>query len=65
MGRDHTSPMAHGPEQFLGCACPCSDAFDCVRRRYFATNWEDSDEQIEPCECSCHDEPYDDDEPRP
>ena len=44
----------------MSCACPCCDAYDCVRRRY-----DDSllGEEVEPCECPCHDgEPdaYDD-----
>jgi hypothetical protein len=40
------------------CACVSFDPFDCARVRYKL--WQCSADEIEPCECVCHDDQYDD-----
>ena len=36
------------------CACPSSDATECIRIRYMADR--DDPDDLEECQCSCHDD---------
>ena len=41
------------------CACPSTDAQECVEVRYGVT---DDEARDEPCECACHETDEDDDD---
>lgn len=42
----------------IRCACAANDARECARNRY--QEFESELWEMEPCECSCHDEEPDD-----
>ena len=43
----------------MSCACPQINAYDCIRtrypRQYICDDVSGDIEQVEPCECACHD----------
>lgn len=52
------------PRDVIGCACPRTDARDCIRARHsrFRHDWKvmgtepgPEDDDDDECECSCHD----------
>lgn len=53
-----TKEPAHAARE-ARCACPSTDAGECVEMRYGITSDEARDE---PCECACHESDEDDDE---
>lgn len=53
---------AENPTVAESCACPSADAHRCVEARYRRPMRDDDDDLDgggDPCECSCHDDGYD------